>query len=279
MTDQHFLLPPGTPPAGVNRGSAMAALAALLDRSVDQIAGAAADVRYYDREAIRAASDVWDNNLLPLFWAASTANAGKRERRALAALEWMAALGERRRRWMIEQAAIAGVGLEPLLPPARPDAPGRGYRGYVMTPVCRLTRQTVDDLVPDYDLATASVRCLRVERAGTRLTAFLQLVAPRTYAVGQSDAQPALLNVMLEGVTDAVFDDLSDVRGANLDPRVDGIAISVGTGSRLRAASGEYRLDDHSWHLSTAGRRAHAVTPRASDRMRPPTTRGLGADA
>ncbi|MDW6066019.1 hypothetical protein SAZ11_59925 [Streptomyces sp. FXJ1.4098] len=157
-----------------------------MDRSVEQIADAAADVRRYDREAIRAASDVWDNNLFPLFWAASTASADKRERRALTALEWMAGLGERRRRWMTEQAAIAGYELEPLLPPAKPDTPGRDYRGDVMTPACRLTQPTVDDLVPDYDLATAAVRHLRVERAGTRLTAFLQLVAPRRYAVDES---------------------------------------------------------------------------------------------
>ncbi|MDX3353750.1 hypothetical protein PV703_10605 [Streptomyces sp. ME01-24h] len=39
--------------------SASSVLAALLDRSVEQIAEAAADVRQFDREAIRAAADVW----------------------------------------------------------------------------------------------------------------------------------------------------------------------------------------------------------------------------
>ncbi|KAK1183878.1 hypothetical protein B7755_040680 [Streptomyces sp. NBS 14/10] len=281
MTGPHSL-PPSTPPARATRGSAMPVLAALLDRSVEQIAEAAADVRRYDREAIRAASDVWDNNLFPLFWAASAAGADKRERRALTALEWMAGFSERRRRWMAEQAAVAGYELEPLLPPAKPDTPGRDYRGHVMTPACRLTQRTVDDLVPDYDVATAAVRHLRVERAGSRLTAFLQLVAPRRYAVDESTpAQPALLNVALEDVTDAAFD-LPANRGAALDPGAGRIEISLGTGGRLRAASGEYRLDDRSWHLSAAGRRADAVTPPRtgqSDRLPPPPAGDLGADA
>lgn len=260
----------------------MPVLAALLDRSVEQIAEAAADVRFYDREAIRAVSDVWDNNLFPLFRAASTANAHKRERRALAALEWMADFGEGRRRWMAEQAAIAGYELESLLPPAAPYTPGRDDWGCVMTPVCRLTRQTVADLVPDYDLATATVRRLRVERAGARLTAFLQLLAPRRYAVDESTPErPPLLTVALEGVTDAVFD-LSDTRGAALNPGVGGIEVSLGAGGRLRAAGGEYYLDDRSWHLSGAGRRADAVTPPRtgpSDRRRRPPAGRLGADA
>ncbi|MEU0805239.1 hypothetical protein [Streptomyces sp. NPDC005970] len=151
-----------------------------------------------------------------------------------------------------------------------------------MPPFCRLTRQTVDDLVPDYDLATATVRRLRVERAGTRLTAFLQLLAPRRYAVDESPPErPPPLKVALEGVTDAVFD-LSDTRGAALDPGVGGIEISLGSGGRLRAAGGEYCLDDRSWHLSAAGRRppAGALTPsprpaparRTADDSRPPDT-------
>ncbi|MFD3335963.1 hypothetical protein ACFWV1_25400 [Streptomyces sp. NPDC058700] len=258
----------------------MSVLTALLDRSLDQMAEAAADVRLFDREAIRAASDVWDNNLFPLFWAASTSIAGERERRATAVLAWMASLGERRRLWMTEQAAIAGYDIEALLPPAKPHTPGRDYRGYVMAPQCRLTRQNVDELVPDYDLATASVRHLRVERAGTRLTAFLQLVTDRKFAVDEP-APPALLDVWLDDVTDIAFD-LSHTRGAVLGAGMREIGISLSPGGRLRAAGGEYRLDDRSWHLSTAGRRADAATPpRASRSGRPQRPPGgdLGPDA
>ncbi|MFF9727769.1 hypothetical protein [Streptomyces gardneri] len=260
--------------------SAMSVLAALLDRALDQMAKAAADIRLFDREAIRAASDVWDNNLFPLFWAASTSDADERERRATAVLEWMASLGERRRGWMTEQAAIAGYDIEALLAPARPHTPGRDYRGHVMAPQYRLTHQNVDELVPDYDLATASVRRLQVERAGARLTASLQLVADRRFAVDEP-APPALLNVWLDGVTDIAFD-LSDTQGVILDAGVQKIGISLGPGGRLRAAGGEYHLDDRSWHLSAAGRRADAVVPprtSRSGRLRRPPGGDLSSDA
>ncbi|QMU70043.1 hypothetical protein [Streptacidiphilus sp. P02-A3a] len=278
----------GTPPpldaphVPKGRTSAAAVLAALLDRSVQQIAQAAADVRRFDRETIRAAADVWDNNVQPLFWAVSTSDADERERRATVALEWMAGFGERRRAWMIEQAAIAGHDLEPLLLSAEPDLPGRDYLGHVTAPQCRLTRQNVDDLAPDYELAAASVRRLRIERAGTHLTAFLQLVVDRRFALGAStDAPPALLGMWLDGVTGAAFD-LPDTRGVTLDADPQGIAMSLGTAGRLRATGGEYRLDDRSWHLSAAGRRADAVTPprtAESGRLRHPPAGELGADA
>ncbi|MFF1415825.1 hypothetical protein ACFVX6_39660 [Streptomyces sp. NPDC058289] len=258
----------------------MFVLATLLDRSLEQMAEAAADVRLFDREAIRAASDVWDNNLFPLFWAASTSRAGERERRATTVLEWMAGLGERRRAWMTEQAMVAGYDIEAFLTPAKPHMPGRDYLGHVMAPQYRLSRQSVDELVPDYDLATASVRHLQVERAGTRLTAFLQLVADRKFVVDEP-APPALLNVWLDGVTDLAFG-LSDRRGVILDARMREVRISLGSDGRLRGAGGEYHMDDRSWHLSTAGRRADAVTPprsgRSDHRRRPPGG-DLSADA
>lgn len=277
MCDDHDVAIPAPPPSDVPRSpvrpaSAMSVLAALLDRSLDRMAEAAADVRLFDREVIRAASDVWDNNLFPLFWAASTSDAGERERRATTVLEWMAGLGKRRRGWMTEQAAIAGYDIESLLAPAKPHTPGRDYLGHVMAPQCRLAPQNVDELLPDYDLATASVRHLQVERAGTHLTAFLQLVVDRKFVVTEP-APPALLDVWLDGVTDIAFD-LPDTQGVVLDAGVREIEISLGPGGRLHATAGEYRLDDRSWHLSTAGRRADAVTPprtsRSSRPRRPP---------
>ncbi|WP_406289958.1 hypothetical protein [Streptomyces sp. NBC_00209] len=262
----------------------MAVLAALLDRSVVQIAEAAADARRYDREAIRAASDVWDNNLFPLFRAAHSAHAHKRERRALAALEWMAGISERRRGWMTEQAAVAGYDIGPLLPSAGPYVPGRNYRGHVMAPLPQaVTGRRVEELLPDYDLSAAEVSHLRVERAGRELTAQLQLAVPRKFAVEQSEAaDPALLNVALDRVTEAAFD-LSDTRGAVLDPRSDGIAVSVGANGRLRAEAAEFWCHDRAWYRSAAGRRADAVTPPRGDRsgrLNPPPGDGkLGADA
>lgn len=60
--------------------------------------------------------------------------------------------------------------------------------------------------------------------------------------------------------------DLSDTRGVVLDPRSDGIAVSVGANGRLRAEAAEYSCDDRSWHRSAAGRSADAVTPPRGDR-------------
>ncbi|MFD8009488.1 hypothetical protein [Streptomyces sp. NPDC058955] len=261
--------------------SAMTVLAALLDRSVERMAEAAADVRLFDREAIRVAADVWDNNLFPLFRAASAPSAGERERRAAAVLEWMAGLGERRRAWMAEQAAVAGYDVEALLPPpAERHAPGRDFRGHVMAPQGRLTRENVEELAADYDLTTATVRHLRVERAGSRLTAFLQVVVDRGFAV-EEPAPPALLNMWLDGVTQADFVP-SGTGGTALDAGSRGIEVSLGGSGRLRAAGGEYHPDDRSWHLSAAGRRADAATPpRTGPSDRPPQPPGgdLGPDA
>ncbi|MFC8536076.1 hypothetical protein ACFUJY_19265 [Streptomyces sp. NPDC057249] len=267
MTPPAAPLPPGASPEGVNGAPAMAVFAALLDRSVVQIAEAAADARRYDREAIRAASDAWDNHLFPFFGAAHSAHAHKREQRALAALKWMAGISVRRRRWMTEQAALAGYDIGPLLAPVEPYVPGRDYRGHVMAPLPRtVTRKRVGELLADYDLAAAEVSHLRVERAGAELTALLQLAVPRRFAVEEGGAvDPALLNVALDRVTEAAFD-RSDTRGAVLDPRADGIAVSVGAGGRLRAEAAEYWCDDRSWYRSTAGRRADAVTPPRGDR-------------
>ncbi|SNS69542.1 hypothetical protein SAMN05216252_107449 [Actinacidiphila glaucinigra] len=274
MCDDHRMTSPQVPAAQV--------LSALLDRSIEQMAEAAQDVRRFDREAIRAAADVWDNNLYPLFLAVSTSRARERERRALAALRWMASFSARRRTWMSEQAAPAGYELDAVLPPTRPWVPGRDSLGHVMAPMGGITRRDLDPLLPDYDLAEASVRHIQVERVGTRLSAYLELVVPRVYAVERNTSpEPALLDMWLDDVTESVFD-LSDTQGAALDPGPDGIELALGTAGRLRAAAGEFSLDDRSWHLSAAGRRADAVSPPRTEgsgrRSAPPVKGRLGTD-
>ncbi|MFB9603701.1 hypothetical protein ACFFTQ_12035 [Streptomyces roseofulvus] len=271
---------PDVPRSAVRSASPLSVLAALLDRSVERMAEAAADVRLFDREAIREAADVWDNNLFPLFWAASASNAGAREARAASVLEWMAGLGERRRAWMVEQAALAGQDVEALLPPAEAHRPGRNYLGHVMAPQRRLTREYVEELGADYDLATATVRRLRVERAGSRLTAFLQFVVGRGFAA-EEPAPPALLNVWLDGVTDVDFVS-PGTGGVVLDAGTGETAVLLGGDGLLRGAGGECHLDDRSWHLSAAGRRVDAVTPPRpgrSERLRQPPGGDLAPDA
>ncbi|KOX09963.1 hypothetical protein [Nocardiopsis sp. NRRL B-16309] len=89
--------------------SALPALGALLDRSLVQIADAA---HTFDHQTVTAVADVWDNNTFPLFRAATGRSARQRERRARAALEWMARLSPQRRAWMVEQTAIAGYRID-----------------------------------------------------------------------------------------------------------------------------------------------------------------------
>lgn len=241
--------------------SAVAVFAALLDRSVAQIAEAASDVRWFDRRAIVRASDVWDNNTFALFRVAATRNLGEREREARSALTWMAGLGAERRRWMTEQAAIAGYHLDALLPPAKPTRPGRDYRGAVMAPRWRLDAHDVAELAADYDLAEAEVRSIRAERAGTGMVGGLSLAVRRRFPVkGAVGAGHPRLTVWLEGLADVVFD-AGDRRGVHITRDADGLVIAFGAAGRIRAAAGECQVDDQAWHQSSAGRRASAVAP------------------
>ncbi len=236
-------------------------LGALLDRSLAQIADAAADARRYDRETIRAVSDVWDDNTYPLFHAATAGRRGERERRALAALEWMADFGTKRRAWMLEQASTAGHALEDLLPVAKANGPGRDHRGHVMAPVTAMTPESAAGLAADYDLPTVEVRYLLVERAGSTLTGHLRLAAAPTCRVGDGTSPaPAVLHIWLRDVAEVRFDSY-DARGAALRTEADGVSIAIGAHGTLRAAAADLYPDDREWHLSASGRRADATTP------------------
>lgn len=258
--------------------SPVAVLAALLDRSLVQIADASADARRFDREVIRHAADVWDNNTAPFFRAATAGTPGERERRALAALEWMAALGaERRRSWMREQAAAAGHPLDGLLAPAKPYAPGRDHQGLVRPTLMAVTSETAPGLAADYDLPAAEIRYLSVERAGDRrggrLDGRLELAVPRSYPLdAHTPPETATLGIRLHGITEVRFDS-HDARGAALRPAAGGGPVSIGIGARgtLTAATADLYPDDHHWHRSAAGRRASAATPPRDSEPAPAT--------
>jgi len=243
------------------QGPAVAVLGALLDRSLVQIADASSDARCFDRETIRVAADVWDNNTFPLFRAATASTRSGRERRALAALEWMAGLDEQRRAWMVEQASAAGHSLDELLAPAKPYVPSRDYLGRVMAPLTAVTPQIAESLTADYDLASAEVRHLQVERAGSRLIGYLQLAVARSYPVDDgTPPETVTLDIRLRDITQVRFDS-HDARGAALRPEADGVSIGIGARGTLRAATADLRPDDRCWHLSAAGHRADATTP------------------
>ncbi|MFB7334069.1 hypothetical protein ACFC00_20855 [Streptomyces adustus] len=268
--------------APVQRSSALAALGALLDRSLEQIAEASSDARGFDREAIRVAADVWDNNTLPLFRAATAGTPGGRERRAQVALEWMAGLGEERRAWMRDQASVAGHSLDELLAPVKPYVPGRDYRGQVSAPVMVVTPQIAQCLATDYDLPSAEVSHLQVERAGSRLIGRLQLAVARSYPVDDvASPEAATLDIQLCDISEVRFDS-HDARGVALRTEADGVSIGIGAGGTLRAATADLRPDDPCWHLSAAGRRADAITPPRDSRPAmpsPPQEGRLGANA
>ncbi|MFI7627739.1 hypothetical protein [Microbispora rosea] len=250
------------------QGTALGALGSLLDRSLAQIAEASADARTYDRRTINEVADVWDNNTFPLFHAATAHTSIGRERRARAALIWMADLGPERRSWMVEQAAAAGHSLERLVPPpmARPRRI-RDFRGQVTPSARPLTAEAALELATDYDLAAAEVRSLLIERVGEQLTGALVLVVPRRYDAGPQAGDPPELDLRLEDVTDVRFDS-DDRRGSTLNCLAADIVIGVGASGRLRATRGTVYLDDLAWHLSAAGRAADQQTPPRENQSR-----------
>ncbi|MEV7597262.1 hypothetical protein AB0O91_07690 [Kitasatospora sp. NPDC089797] len=247
-----------------------------------QIAEASSDARRFDRETIRAAADVWDNNTVPLFRAVTASTRTGRERRARAALAWMAGLGEERRAWMREQASLAGHSLDELLAPAEPDVPGRDYLGQVMAPTMVVTPQSAESLATDYDLPSAEVRHLQVERTGSRLIGYLELAVARSYPVDEvTSPETARLDIRLRDITEVRFDS-HDARGVVLRPDADGVSIGVGARGVLRAAMADLRPDDSCWHRSAAGRRADATTPHGDSRPAVPVSPQeghLGANA
>jgi hypothetical protein len=242
-------------------------LAGLLDQSITRIAELAADGRHFDRREVARIADVWDNNTRPLFRAALTRPDWLRERRARAALAWMAGLALSRREWMIE---IAGPEMRSLLGKAAEEpAHHRDYRGLVLP---ALTPLDEIDLGRDYDLDRAEVGMLRVERAGGDLSGFVELSAPRRYAAPDSPQTPAV-HLYLDGV-DLVRFDSDDRSGV---PLMTGPDIRIGARGRLRAKAATVYVEDWSWHLSHAGRAADATTARTRRRgPRQPTRPPLG---
>ncbi|MFD6950093.1 hypothetical protein A6A08_16115 [Nocardiopsis sp. TSRI0078] len=250
-------------------GPALAALGALLDRSLEQIAEAAADARTFDRETVRAVADVWDGNTLPLFRAAADPAPRARERRALAVLERMAGFGDRRRAWMVEQAALAGHALEDVLPPAGERGPGRDFAGPVHAPSSDLTAEAAADAAAAYDLASARVRRLAVEGRGSGLVGVLALEVDRAYPTGgAAPTADAWLDVRFEGVGEVVFDS-EDAGGARFAAGRNEVVVRLGGRGLVRASAATVWPHDEYWHLSGPGRRARVRVPRLGERTAP----------
>ncbi|MEY9873784.1 hypothetical protein ABH931_003273 [Streptacidiphilus sp. MAP12-33] len=265
------------------RGSALRALCGLLDASVEQIAAASADARTYDRGLIARTADVWDNNTWPLFHVLSARTPWGREHRARAALRSMAGLGESRRAWMTETAAARGERLERLVPSMPGSLYARDFRGQVRPWYDELGAGVVAELAEDYDLGSATVRALRVERAGSRLTAAVVLEIARRFPMPDVAVPPATLSLRWHTIDGLAFDS-REATGVRIPPGEGGVAetsAELGAAGLLSGRDVTLRLDDNHWHRSAAGRRADGVLPpnRPDESRRDLRTRRFPADA
>ncbi|WP_350278534.1 hypothetical protein [Kribbella sp. HUAS MG21] len=252
--------------------SAIAAWGAVLDRSVEQIAAASQDARTFDRQLIAQVSDVWDNNTYS-FVGSAIDRGVRREQHAVAALGWLADFGGERRAWVLEQLRISGHDIE--LPAASypEDVYRRDFAGRVLSPQEPLTADVAARIRNDYDLTTAAVRALTVERSGAGLRGSLQLQLERRLALDEFDGAgipPAELDLRFDGITDVSFD-LDDCHGLTVDQEV---ALTIGRNGLLRASRGTAWIHDPRWHLSSAGRAADARTSAEIWRPDPPPRTG-----
>ncbi|GAA2469918.1 hypothetical protein [Winogradskya humida] len=220
----------------------------LLDRSFARIAELSADGRFFDRTEVAEIADVWDNNTVPLFQAALARSARIRDRHAAEALQWMADLGPSRRAWMIRH---GGQPLAALLGPASPDSPYyRDSLGRIRFSSAPLTVAAVTSLTQDYRLDQATLRTVRVERAGTTLDGYLAV----------QTTTDAVVQLYLRDIQDVRFDS-SDTTGIVLAVDDTGVEIRIGDRGLIRCGGAVLGLDDDAWHLTHAGRAADAITP------------------
>ncbi|MFE1317654.1 hypothetical protein [Kitasatospora phosalacinea] len=261
--------PAATPAAARARHPrTLLAFAALLDASIDRIAELAADAREFDRDEVYRLADVWDNNTYALFAAATAPTRWAREHRARRAVRWLADLGSRRRAWVVERTAAAGVPVERLLLPPGPEITHlRDWDGAVDTRFADLDPESAAWLAAEYDLPGAEFRRLAVERPGSGAPyARITFGLPRRYR--QVTHGPAELVLHITELTGLRFAG-PDVAG--LFPQVgpDGVVLGLGAGGELRGPAADFELTDPYWASSPTGRRYAAAHPeRAEPRTR-----------
>ncbi|GLW53885.1 hypothetical protein [Kitasatospora phosalacinea] len=249
------------------------AFAALLDASIDRIAELAADAREFDRDEVYRLADVWDNNTYALFRAATARFRWMRELQARWALRWLADLGNQRRAWVVERTAAAGVPVERLLLPPGPEpVPDRWHRfgsDVLSADLTPRTPERVDELAADYDLASAVLRSLRVQRRGSeRLDCWFDAEVPCRYAGGEDGY--ANLWISLEDPVELDVDTTADATGLTLRTDPDGVTLRIGSAVALRCRSLELTVDDFNLRASPCGSRLAAAHPEAPERRRAP---------
>jgi hypothetical protein len=198
--------------------SMLAAWGAVLDRSIKQMAAASADARTFDQRLIAKVSDVWDNNTFPFFAAAAARTSRRREQLANDGFRWMADFGSARREWVIEQAAAAGYPMD--LPPSSRDYTQnwRDSRGVVRPAEVPLTAEAAAELRVDYDLGTAKLQYLSVERSNGLLHGIVVFSLDRRFDTDWEGCPPAELDLRFESLGELRFD-IDDSGGIGIDCR------------------------------------------------------------
>ncbi|QKW20199.1 hypothetical protein HUT16_14985 [Kitasatospora sp. NA04385] len=247
------------------------AYAALLDHSVARIAELSADAREFDRNEIYRLADVWDNNSAALFAAATMRFRWARALQARWALRWMADFGNRRRSWVVERTAAAGVPVERFLRPPEPEPgagvePGRWHRHYwyLRAELSSEVSELPEGLAEEYDLSAAVFRGIMIERCGAeRLEGWLEFDLPCRYGDGTGRAE---LVVRIEDPDELRLDSGRDTTGLSLRTGPDGVTLRVGEAGELRCRSMVLELDDEGWESSPTGRRFAAAHPKPRER-------------
>lgn len=106
----------------------------------------------------------------------------------------MADLGADRREWVLEQAAARGHRLSLPTASYQKGVNYRDYRGVVRPAQVPLDPEVAAEIEGDYDLTSAQVRRLVVERSGDGLRSSLVLAVDRRFDVDQVDAPSAELD-------------------------------------------------------------------------------------
>ncbi|MER5863166.1 hypothetical protein [Kitasatospora sp. NPDC002040] len=239
------------------RQPALHTLAALLDRSLTQIAEAAADARTFDRRRIARVSDVWDNNTIGFVKAATVRPAWVGESFARRALRWMADFGVQRHAWVAESALAPGL-LPPPPAPVSPD-PAWDWNDDITPPWQQPL--TADALTP-YHLTDCRIVGFQAEYTGDHLHASIELGMRRRYETALLPHGGARLRLLLDGLTALDLTTHSSPR-TDLEWRTgDGtVEVLLAPHGRLTAREVTLQNEDRFWHLSEAGIAAAAATP------------------
>ncbi|MFC9693743.1 hypothetical protein ACFTSF_34645 [Kribbella sp. NPDC056951] len=228
----------------------------LLDQSWERIGSVSADARTFDRVVVNRIANLWDNNTSGLFVAACLRGAVRREEEADRCIRWMAEFEPDRYRWAIEH--VGRPAGWPLPAVASAAVSARDGAGVVWPAEQQLVSSVVAELAVDYQLETAKVTAVTVERTQARFEATVTLLAERRFATSQEE--PAELHVEFTDV-EALWFEHNDRSGARFEWPDGKPSVAIGKHGVVRARSATVGIWDPEWYLSAAGRALDAILP------------------